>query len=250
MPSPARSDSPGGVAGEEADRGLGARVPARQGRALQRGPAGHGDHRAPGRERRQQRLARPVEGVLDVHLPGLAERLPGVLVQWAGQRGRTGVEDEDPRPVGVDEVAGRVRVGDVGDHGSERVAQLGVQARERVAVPGDPHDARSGRAEGFGDRAPEAPASPGDQRGRAGYLRSCHDDPPSGGWTAACQRPAYTDQPARAKSPGQLDDSSAGRPKGPARRSSRNVTIREIPAAVTVRIVIAWKANTPVGWRR
>jgi len=45
--------------------------------------------------------------------------------------------------VGVDEVPGHGRVGDVGDDGGEGVAELLVQFGQGVPVTGDPDDARA-----------------------------------------------------------------------------------------------------------
>jgi hypothetical protein len=71
-----------------------------------------------------------VERVLDIDVPGAAERLPGVVVQRSRQRAGPGVERQRARVVGVDELAGDGGIGRVGGDRGERVAMLGPQLLE------------------------------------------------------------------------------------------------------------------------
>lgn len=75
----------------------------------------------PRRQRSQQRLARPVEYVRDVDLPVAAERLPRVVLDRPRQRDGPGVEHQDGRTPGVDELPGRAAIaGDPDDRAPAR----------------------------------------------------------------------------------------------------------------------------------
>ena len=167
-----------GVRGDEPDRGLRPGVAAGQRRAPEGGPAGHRDDRAARRERGEQRLAQPVERLLDVGVPVAAERLPRVVLQRTRQRGGAGVEHENAGPVGVDELPGHGGVGRVGAHRGEGLAEFGAQFFQRGAVAGDPDDRGAGPVERGGDSPAEPPAGPGDQRGRALNVIAWHNDSP------------------------------------------------------------------------
>ncbi len=106
-----------------------------------------------------------MERVLHVDLPVPAEGLPGLLPERAAQRGRPGVEHQDVRPVGVDELPGHDGIGGVGGDGRDRAAELGGQLGESAAVAGHRDHVRAGRAECRRDAAAQAPAGAGDDGG-------------------------------------------------------------------------------------
>jgi hypothetical protein len=108
-----------------------------------------------------------VEDVLDVDVPVAAERLPGVVMDWAEQRARSGVEHQRAWPVAVDELAGGDGVGGVGDDWGERLAELCLQVLQPGAVAGDSDDLDVGLGQRGGDGAAEASTGTGDDRGRS-----------------------------------------------------------------------------------
>jgi hypothetical protein len=113
----------------------------------------------------QQRLAGPVEHLLDVDQPGAAEGLPGVVVQRPRQRAGAGAQHQRARAVGIQQLTGDGGVGGVGGDRGERLAKLGLQLLEPGAVAGDPDDVGAGLGERGGGGAAEASAGAGDQRG-------------------------------------------------------------------------------------
>jgi hypothetical protein len=157
----------GGVAGHEPDGGLGAGVAAAQRGAAQGGAAGQRDHGAAGVERGQQCLADPVEYVLHVDLPAAAERLPGVVLDRAGQRSGAGVEHQDAGPDRVDELPCDTGVGRVRGYRDERVAELGVQLAEAVAITRDSGDRGACLNQRDNGRAAEPSAGAGDESVRS-----------------------------------------------------------------------------------
>jgi len=66
--------------------------------------------------------------------------------------------------VGVDELTGHHRVGRVGGHRGEAVAELRAHLLERGPVAGNADDARTGPGERAGDAAAEPAAGPRDER--------------------------------------------------------------------------------------
>jgi hypothetical protein len=101
-----------------------------------------------------------------------------VLLERARQRRGAGVEHENARPVGVDELPGHGGVGHVGAHRGEGLAELGAQVSQGGAVACDPDDRRARPAERGGDAPAEPPAGAGDQRGRALNVIAWHNDSP------------------------------------------------------------------------
>ena len=77
-------------------------------------------------------------------------------------------EHEHTRPVQVDELAGRDRIGRVGHHRDEAGAEFGLQLREPVMVPGEAGYGCACLGQGDGNAAAETPARAGHECGRAG----------------------------------------------------------------------------------
>jgi hypothetical protein len=120
-----------------------------------------------------------VERLLDVDLPGAAERVPRVLVQRPRQRVGPGVEHHDPRPVLVDELACDDRVGRVRCDRHEPIPMPGLLLGARSAAPGHADHPNAGLGQGGADGAAEAPAGARDHRCHAGDVVLGHVVPPS-----------------------------------------------------------------------
>ncbi len=76
------------------------------------------------------------------------------------QRGGAGVEDQDGRAVGVDELPGRDRIGGISGHGGERSAELRPQFLEQAAIAGDPDDLAPARLKAMAMPRPKPRLAP------------------------------------------------------------------------------------------
>jgi hypothetical protein len=105
-----------------------------------------------------------MESVLGVDLPVAAERFPGLFVYRADGGCRARVEHEQRRLVLLDQGAGGLRVGRVGDNRDERRTQSSVHVRQCVGGARNADDLVTLVDQRGGDRRSEAAARSGDHR--------------------------------------------------------------------------------------
>ncbi|WP_205522540.1 hypothetical protein [Streptomyces sp. S1A1-8] len=101
---------------------------------------------------------------MGVDLPVAAERFPRLFLYWADGGCRARVEHEQRRLVLLDQGAGGLRVGRVGDNRDERRTQSSVHVRQVVGGARNTDDLVTLVDQCGGDRRSEAAAGSGDHR--------------------------------------------------------------------------------------